>query len=245
MIDLCELGALPAAGAARLFRRGDRRPAARCDLCTGEAALYDATIDAQKAALGGRAHRRSASAPAISPILLVGEATEAIAPPRPRPAEDVRRRAGAQPPRLDGDRPPALRGRRARRGERGAWRLSPHRERRGHPVRTRNDHAARSAEPLPRRRDRRDARRAARGRPRRARRPRRRRSSSSCGRSAIDLAKAEGIAAYMVFADRTLIEMAQLRPATPRRAARDPRRRRAQARPLWRGLSAGNRRRTT
>jgi len=32
----------------------------------------------------------------------------------------------------------------------------------------------------------------------------------------MQLAKAEGLAAYMVFADRTLIEMAQRRPATAR-----------------------------
>ena len=126
--DARPLRARDSAGGRRCSPISARQPApcGSCDLCTDGAALYDATIDAQKAlsAVVRTGERFGAGHLAD---LLVGEATEAIAPPRPRPAEDLRRGQGARPARLDGDRPPALRGRRARRGERRAWRLPPHR----------------------------------------------------------------------------------------------------------------------
>ena len=53
--------------------------------------------------------------------------------------------------------------------------------------------------------------------------------SSTCAACAPTIARAEGIAAFMVFPDRTLIEMAQLQARRPPGAAPRPRRRRAQA----------------
>ena len=51
------------------------------------------------------------------------------------------------------------------------------------------------------------------------------------------LAQAQKVPAYVVFSDRTLVELATHRPTSAARHARDPWRRRRQARALWRGLS--------
>ena len=152
-------------------------PCGSCDLCRGGATLYDATTDAQKA-LSAAARTGERFGAGHLADLLVGEATEAIR----RRGHDKLKTFGAgkdrRPPRLDRDRPPALRRRRAGGRERRAWRLSPDPARRGYPLRPPLDHAARAAA---RRRDQARAPRGARSaRPAASSRPRQP-SSSSCG----------------------------------------------------------------
>ena len=105
------VGALPAPGAARLFRRGQRalrplrplprrrRPLRRHHRCA-------------EGAVGGGAHRRALRRRA-SRRCAHRRGHRRHPPPRPRRPQDVRRRQGARQARLAGDRAPALRRRRA------------------------------------------------------------------------------------------------------------------------------------
>ena len=89
--------------------------------------------------------------------------------------------------------------------------LAPDREGRGDPVRPRARAAPRRARAAPRRERERQRGPLVDGAAARAYRPPTSRCSSTCAvRGAI--ARAEGVAAFMVFPDRSLIEMARLRP---------------------------------
>ena len=161
-------------------------------------------------------------------------------PPRPRPPEDLRRRPRplASAPGTTTVRQLFAAGALAEASaEHGGFRLTA--ARRGDPARPRADRAPR--------RQRRSAARGASARPaacRDAIRP-------LDGRGAalfehlralrLDIARREKIAAYMVFADRTLIEMARQPPGDRLGAPRNPRRRRGQARALRRGVSGRHR----
>ncbi len=57
----------------------------------------------------------------------------------------------------------------------------------------------------------------------------------------LSLAREEGVAAYIIFTDRTLIAMARARPAALEEMRADRGRRRAQADAIWRGLPGGDR----
>ena len=57
----------------------------------------------------------------------------------------------------------------------------------------------------------------------------------------LSIAREEGVAAYIIFTDRTLIAMARERPLGLDADARDRGRRRAQARAIWRGVPGGDR----
>ena len=240
MIDLCELAHLPAPGAARLFRRSRRRLAAAA---TSARAARRSTTPRSMRRKRSRRWRAPASAlaPAISPIFSSAR--------RPRRS----RRRGHD--RLKTFGAGQERSRRAwiatvrqlfaagaleeASAEHGGFRLTAH----GEDILFGREPITLRAPPASGRRDRRDAR-AGRGGAARdgldavgggALR-------AAAGSCATSLAKAEGIAAYMVFADRTLVEMAERAPADAAATARYPRGRRAQARTATAAIFlAGNR----
>ena len=83
----------------------------------------------------------------------------------------------------------------------------------------------------------RQARRDGRDRERR----RQRHCSNRCARLRTKLARAQNVPAYVVFSDRTLVELATHRPTTASRDARNPRHRRRQAGALRRGFPGDHR----
>ncbi len=206
MIDLCEASICRRQALLAYFGETSG-PCGRCDLCSGQARLEDATVIAQKILSAVVRTGERFGAGYLADILL-GEATDAVVRNRHDglktfgAGKDRSRRAWTTTVRqlfAAG----ALGG-----SQRGARRLSHHRSRREHP-----DGPAR----------------------------RFRCASSLSGRAApaasekalpdgmdeasaalfehlrtlrLTLAREEGVAAYVVFPDRTLIEMAQIRPKT-------------------------------
>ncbi len=210
MLDLCELAACRRQALLAYFGEASE-PCGSCDLCRGGAALYDATIDAQKA-LSAAARTGERFGAGHLADLLVGETTEAI------------RRHGHGGLKTFGA------GRdRSRRGwigtirqlfaagaledasaEHGGFRIAPLGE---DILFGRRSITLRAPPPAATRRERREARGARPGAVQADLQPPAAALFEHLRQVRTGLAKAEGIAAYMVFADRTLVEMAERRPA--------------------------------
>jgi ATP-dependent DNA helicase RecQ len=209
MIDLCELSTCRRRDLLAYFGE-DSPPCGACDLCIGGAALYDATVDAQKA-LSAVARTGQRFGAAHLADLLCGEPSDAIV------------RHGHE--RLKTFGVGRDRGRRAWAAtirqlfaagalaeasiEHGGFRLTP----KGEDILFgRESISLRELPALPGR-DRSERRRAA-----AARRDQLDPSESKLFEDLralrLSFARTEGIAAFMVFPDRTLIEMARLRPQT-------------------------------
>ncbi len=206
MVDLCDLATCRRQALLAYFGEASE-PCGSCDLCKNGAALYDATIDAQKA-LSAAARTGERYGAGYLADVLVGEATEAIR----RRGHDGLKTFGAGKDRGRRDWMATIRQLFAAgaleeaSAEHGGFRIAPPGEdilfgRRTLTLRV----------PPPAAADRRERREA--------------RGTAAVGLDAsaealfqhlrkvrTGLAKSEGIAAYMVFADRTLVEMAERRP---------------------------------
>ena len=109
---LCRGAALPAPDPARLLRRGEPSPAARCDLCEGAVESFDGTIEAQKilsavARTGGRSawSISSTCSPATPPRRCCGAGHDKLKTFGAGKDRPKRRMALAHPPGLRA-RPP-------------------------------------------------------------------------------------------------------------------------------------------
>ena len=199
-------------------------PCSNCDLCRERPETFDATEAARKAFSAILRTGESFGAEHLIAILR-GEKQREGPRPRPRPPADLRRRRRALKIRVADHLPPAD-------GPRpGAAR--PRAPRRPAPDRGRPADPARRGEP---------------DTPRRHPAPRRRRGPTAPRLALVAeedegllaalksrrraLADAAGVPAYVIFPDRTLIEMATRRPATLDALRRHHRRRRGQARAL-------------
>jgi ATP-dependent DNA helicase RecQ len=207
MLDLCELATCRRQALLAYFGEA-ADPCGSCDLCRNGAALYDATTDAQKA-LSAAARTGERFGAGHLADLLIGEATETIR----RHGHDRLKTFGAGKDRGRRDWIGTVRQLFAAgaledaSAEHGGFRLT---ELGQDILFGRRSITLRVLPPAePRRRERREARAV---------------RSDGLDPSAATLfeqlrqlrttlAKAEGIAAYMVFADRTLVEMAERRPA--------------------------------
>ena len=136
MIDLCE-PALCRRQSLLAYFGEESGPCGRCDLCRDGAALYDATIDAQKV-LSAVVRTGERFGAAHLADVLIGEATDAIR----RLGHDHLKTFGVGKDRSKRAWQTTirqlLRRRRAGRGEHRARRLPPHRGRQGDPPRPRS-----------------------------------------------------------------------------------------------------------
>ena len=181
-------------------------PCGRCDVCLGKVAVRDGTIEAQKV-LSAAARTGQRFGAAYLADILTGSASETIA----RNGHDSIKTFGAGKEHSKTVWSSIIRqlfavGALAKR-ERGARRLRADAKGRGNPLWPRKSRAAR--------RPRKAAR--AQGFFSAARRPSTRRRTAllaALKRKRRDLARAENVPAFMIFADRTLIDMAERRPST-------------------------------
>jgi ATP-dependent DNA helicase RecQ len=209
MLDLCELATCRRQALLAYF--GEAADACgSCDLCRNGSVLYDATTDAQKA-LSAAARTGERFGAGHLADLLIGEATDTIR----RHGHDRLKTFGAGKDRSRHDWIGTVRQLFAAgaledaSAEHGGFRLTePGQDilfgRRSITLRV----------PPPARRERREGRRGQAGTVQVALEPLAAALFEQLRKLRTTLAKAEGIAAYMVFADRTLVEMAERRPAS-------------------------------
>ena len=206
LLGLAEAGACRRRTLLAYFGETLAEPCGNCDLCRERPASFDATAGRAQGVLRHAPHRRELRrrAPDRHPAR---RAQREGAAPRPRTAADLRRRRRALARRVAGHLPPA-----------DGARPDPPR-----PVAPRRPAPDRGRAPGAARRGGADAAR----RHRRPRRPRARAGQPLAQVAEEDegllaalkarrraLADAAGVPAYVVFPDRTLIEMATRRPAT-------------------------------
>ena len=229
LLGYCESAGAGASPAA-LLRRVAARGCGNCDTCLEPVATWDGTVAAQKA-LSNVYRTGQRFGAALSHRVLLGEDDERMARARPRPALDLRHRRRARPARLALGPPPA--------GGGGLLEV----DRRHGGLRLAGDAGrccAASAtvglrhDPTPAR----GARRAKEtpAAPAGLRRDADRELFEALRARRRELAKANGLAPFMVFPDRTLLELAARKPDRQRGARHDPRHRPGQARALGRGL---------
>jgi ATP-dependent DNA helicase RecQ len=209
MLDLCELATCRRQALLAYF--GESAEACgSCDLCRNGTALYDATTDAQKA-LSAAARTGERFGAGHLADLLIGETTETIR----RHGHDGLKTFGAGKDRGRRDWIGTVRQLFAAgaledaSAEHGGFRLTPH----GEDILFGRQSITLRVLPPATRRDRETRRREA-GAAKDTLEPSASALFEQLRKLRTTLAKAEGIAAYMVFADRTLVEMAERRPAS-------------------------------
>jgi ATP-dependent DNA helicase RecQ len=208
MLDLCEVAVCRRQALLAYFGE-TAGTCGSCDLCRNGAALYDATTDAQKA-LSAAARTGERFGAGHLADLLIGEATETIR----RHGHDRLKTFGAGKDRSRRDWIGTVRQLFAAgaledaSAEHGGFRLTPP----GEDILFGRQSITLRVLP-PARRERREGRRGQAGIVQAALEPSAAALFEQLRKLRTSLAKSEGIAAYMVFADRTLVEMAERRPA--------------------------------
>jgi ATP-dependent DNA helicase RecQ len=210
MIDLCELATCRRQALLTYF--GEASGACgNCDLCKGGAVLYDATTIAQKA-LSAVARTGERFGAGYLADLLVGEVTEAMH----RCGHDTLKTFGAGRERGRHEWIATVRQLFAAGAlkeasiEHGGFRLTPLGE---DILFGRRSLTLRAPPAVSTRRERRESRRTAADAERAGLEPSAAALFQQLRELRTSLAKSEGIAAYMVFADRTLVEMAERLPS--------------------------------